>query len=85
MGPENREIIFSDEEHFAIGGYINKHKCFIWGDKIYVSLIKNLNKSLFSVHCGQWCNWSFFFENAGEAVTVNGIRYSQMITEFFFD
>ena len=28
-----KKIIFSDKAHFRLGGYINKHKCRIWGSK----------------------------------------------------
>ena len=26
-----KENIFSDEAHFVLGGYVNKHNCCIWG------------------------------------------------------
>ena len=29
-----KKIIFSDEAHFDLGGYVNKENCRIWGTKI---------------------------------------------------
>ena len=32
----------------------------------------------------RWCNWTFFENAAGEAVTVKGEQYCRMITEFLW-
>ena len=40
-----KEIIFSDEAHFDLGGYVNKQNCRIWGQKTQ-------NESLFGADFG---------------------------------
>ena len=79
------KIIFSDEAHFDLGGYVNKQNCRIWGRETHT--LKNRrtqNESLF----GFWprgISGPFFFENEqGEAVTANGDRYRVMLNEFLF-
>ena len=78
-----KKIIFSDEAHFDIGGYVNKQNCRIWGTEIRTYTLKTRrtqNESLFRGVIG-----SFFFENEqGEAITVNGDCYLAMLNEFLF-
>ena len=31
LGKKKKKIIFSDEAHFDLGGYVNKQNCRIWG------------------------------------------------------
>lgn len=85
----SQKIIFSDEAHFEIGGYVNKQNCRIWGEEnprlIYE---RPLHPKRVTVWCALWYAGvigPYFFENAGgEAVTVNGNRYRAMITEFLW-
>lgn len=85
----SQKIIFSDEAHFEIGGYVNKQNCRIWGEEnprlIYE---RPLHPKRVTVWCALWNSGvigPYFFENAsGEAVTVNGNRYRGMITEFLW-
>ena len=82
-----KKIIFSDEAHFELGGYVNKQNCRIWGTENPLAYIE---KSTHPKRVTGWCRfWSksiigqFFFENEqGEAVTVNGDRYRVMFNEF---
>ena len=72
-----KKIIFSDEAHFDLGGYINKQHC-------------RIEKPTHPKRVNVWCEfWSrgiigpFSFENKqGEAVIVNGDRYRAMLNEF---
>ena len=71
------KIIFSDEAHFDLGGYVNKQNCRIQGTENPHAYIEKLTTGGI---VGQ-----FFFENEqGEAVTVNGDRYRSMLNELLF-
>ena len=84
-----KEIIFSDEAHLDIGGYVNKQNCRICGTENPHAYIEKLtHPKRITVWCGFYSRgiiWPFFFENEpGEAVTVNGDRYRAMLDEFLF-
>ena len=67
------KIIFSDEAHFDLGGYVNKQNCYIQGTQNSHAIIP---KGIIG---------PFFFENEqGEAVTAKGDRYRAMLNEFLF-
>ena len=76
-----KKIIFSDEAHFDLDGYVNKLNCRIWGTENPNSNIEKSthSKRIWTVWCGFWSRDTigpFFFENEQvEAVTVNGERY----------
>lgn len=83
------KIIFSDEAHFHLNGYVNKQNCRIWAsENPRVIVEKPLHPTRVTVWCGLWAGGvigPYFFENdRGEAVTVNGICYRNMITEFLW-
>ena len=79
----------SEEAHFHLGGYVNKQNCHIWGSE-YPKMI--IEKPLCPQRVTVWCSFlagriigSYFFENeAGAAVSVNGLRYRTMINEFLW-
>lgn len=84
-----RKIIFSDEAHFHLGGYVNKQNSRIWGtENPHVVGEKPMHPQRVTVWCGFWSGGiigPFFFENeGGAAVTVNGERYRAMLTDYFF-
>ena len=84
-----KKIIFSDEAHFDLRGYINKQNCRIWSTKSSHAYIeKPTHPKWVFVLCGFWSRGiigPFFFENEqGEAITVNGDRYRAMLNEFLF-
>jgi len=73
-----RKIIFSDEAHFHLGGYVNKQNCRIWGSENPSSWRSQCTTSDCLVSGG--IIGSFFFENElGAAVTVNGERHAKRI------
>lgn len=81
------QILFSDEAHFWLNGYVNKQNCRIWDDEppeVFQELPLYPLKT--TVWCGLWAGGiigPYFFKNAaGECVTVNGERYRAMITNF---
>ena len=85
----SQKIIFSDEAHFEIGGYVNKQNCRIWGEENpHVIQERSLHPQRVTVWCGLWSGGvigPYFFENdAGAAITVNGTRYRNMITTFLW-
>src|ERR1700729_1872081 len=84
-----KKIIFSDEAPFWLSGYLNKQNCRFWCEnnpqQIYE---KPLYPLKVTVWCGLWYGGiigPFFFQNeAGDAVTVNGERYRQMLRHFLW-
>ncbi|GFV09413.1 transposase [Trichonephila clavipes] len=62
----HKRILFSEEVHFWLNGYVNKQKCRIWSEANPQVLVE-----------------SFFKNDEGHNVTVNGDRYRAMITNFF--
>ena len=50
-----QKIIFTDEPHFDLGGYINKQNCRIWGIEnlhAYMKSQRTQNKPLFGADSG---------------------------------
>ena len=83
----SRKIIFTVETHLQLGGYVNKQNCRIWGTE-NPQVIQQLpmHSPRVTVWCGFWVGGvigPYFFENdAGNAITVNGVRYRDMIINF---
>ena len=82
-----KKIIFPDEAHFDLGGYVNKQNYCIWGTENLHAYIEKPTHTV-TVWCGFWSRGkigTFFFENKQvETVTVNGDRYRAMLNEFLF-
>ena len=83
------KIIFTDEAHFQLNGYVNKQNCRIWGEENpRVILEQPLHPQKVTVWCGLWSGGiigPYFFENAnGNTITVNGNRYREMIRSFLW-
>jgi hypothetical protein len=88
-GNFSKKIIFSDEVHFQLDGCVNTQNCRTWGaENPRVIREKPLHVQRATVWGRFWAGGvigSYFFENeAGNAVTVNGVRYRNMITEFLW-
>ena len=50
-----RKIIFSDEVHFHLSGYVNKQNCRIWGtENPHVFVEKPMHPQRVTVWCGLW-------------------------------
>ncbi|GFV61423.1 transposable element Tcb2 transposase [Trichonephila clavipes] len=84
----HKRILFSDEVHFWLNGYVNKQNCRIWSEatpQVYVDT--PLHSEKLTVWCALWAGGiigPYFFKNdEGHNVTVNGDRYRVMITNFF--
>ncbi|GFS75960.1 rapamycin-insensitive companion of mTOR [Trichonephila clavipes] len=84
----HKRILFSDEAHFWLNGYVNKQNCHIWSEanpQVYVET--QLHPEKLTVWCALWAGGiigPYFFKNdEGHNVTVNGDRYRAMITNFF--
>ncbi|GFX20489.1 uncharacterized protein TNCV_3488461 [Trichonephila clavipes] len=84
----HKRILFSDEAHFWLNGYVNKQNCGIWSEanpKVYVETLLHAEK--LTVWCALWASGiigPYFFKNVeGHNVTVNGDRYRAMMTNFF--
>ena len=79
-----KKIIFSDEAHFDLGGYVNKQNCH---RKAHAHIQKPTHPKWVTVWCGFWSRGiigTFFFQDEqGETVTVNDGRYRAMLNEFF--
>jgi len=81
------KILFSDEAHFWLSGYVNKQNCRIWSDEQPEEVqVVSLHPGKTTVWCALWAGGiigPYFFKNeAGQNVTVNGARYRAMITEY---
>ncbi|GFY12214.1 uncharacterized protein TNCV_4935031 [Trichonephila clavipes] len=84
----HKRILFSDEAHFWLNGYVNKQNCRIWSEanpQVYVET--PLHPEKLTVWCALWAGGIiglYFLKNdEGHNVTVNGDRYRAMITNFF--
>ncbi|GFV00331.1 putative DD41D transposase [Trichonephila clavipes] len=84
----HKRILFSDEAHFWLNGYVDKQNCFIWSEtnpQVYVET--PLHSEKLTVWCALWSGGiigPYVFKNdEGHNVTVNGDRYRAMITNFF--
>ncbi|GFY03701.1 transposase [Trichonephila clavipes] len=84
----HKRILFSDEAHFWLNGYVNKQNCRIRSEanpQVYVE--KPLHPETLTVWCALWAGGiigPYFFKNdEGHNVPVNGDRYRAMITNFF--
>ncbi|GFT47049.1 uncharacterized protein TNCV_3747131 [Trichonephila clavipes] len=79
----HKRILFSDEAHFWLNGYINKQNCHIWSEanpQVYVETPLHPEKLTGALY---GLVESFFKNDEGHNVTVNGDRYRAMITNFF--
>lgn len=84
-----KRIIFSDEAHFHLSGYVNKQNCRIWGRENPQEVMERpMHPQRATVWCGFWARGvigPFFFEDdTGTAVTVNGDRYRRMISDWLW-
>ncbi|GFT02397.1 uncharacterized protein TNCV_4625281 [Trichonephila clavipes] len=84
----HKRILFSDEAHFWLNGYVNKQNCRIWSEanpQVYVET--PLHPEKLTVWCALWAGGiigPYFFKNdEGHNVTVNGDQYRAMNTNFF--
>ncbi|GFV83757.1 putative transposase [Trichonephila clavipes] len=83
----HKRILFSDEAHFWLNGYVNKQNCRIWSEanpQVYVET--PLHPEKLTVSCALWAGGiigPYFKNDEGHNVTVNGDRYRAMITNFF--
>ncbi|GFY02113.1 putative DD41D transposase [Trichonephila clavipes] len=81
-------ILFSDEAHFWLNGYVNKQNCRIWSEANPQVCVKTpLHPEKLTVCCALWAGGiigPYFFKNDEDHnVTVNGDRYTAMIANFF--
>ncbi|GFX15595.1 uncharacterized protein TNCV_2130831 [Trichonephila clavipes] len=79
----HKRILFSDEAHFWLNGYVNKQNCRIWSEanpQVYVETPLHPEKLTGALY---GLVESFFKNDEGHNVTVNGDRYRAMITNFF--
>ncbi|GFT77823.1 uncharacterized protein TNCV_4388001 [Trichonephila clavipes] len=84
----HKRILFSDEAHFSLNGYVNKQNCRIWSEanpQVYVETPLHPEKlTVWCALCAGGIIGPYFFKNdEGHNVTVNGDRYRAMITNFF--
>ncbi|GFV69438.1 uncharacterized protein TNCV_2778531 [Trichonephila clavipes] len=76
----HKRILFSDEVHFWLNGYVNKQNCRIWSEanpQVYDE--KPSHPEKLTVWCALWAGGIigpyFFKNNEGHNVTVHGDRY----------
>ncbi|GFS81021.1 hypothetical protein TNCV_1223141 [Trichonephila clavipes] len=69
----HKRILFSDEAHFWLNGYVNKQNCRIWSEanpQVYVET--PLHPEKLTVWCAFGLVETFFKNDEGHKVTVNG-------------
>ncbi|GFW75900.1 long-chain-fatty-acid--CoA ligase 1 [Trichonephila clavipes] len=79
----HKRILFSDEAHFWLNGYVSKQNCCIWSEanpQVYVETPLHPEKLTGALY---GLVESFFKNDEGHNVTVNDDRYRAMITNFF--
>ncbi|GFU86542.1 putative DD41D transposase [Trichonephila clavipes] len=84
----HNRILFSDEAHFWLKGYVNKQNCRIWNEaNPQVNVETPLHPEKLTVWCALWAGGiidPYFFKNdEGHNITVNSDGYRAMITNFF--
>ena len=84
-----QKIGFSDEAHFWLNGYVYKQNCRFWIKDQPEELQKlPMHPEKVTVCCGLWAGGIigpyFFKDAANRNVTVNGQRYREMISNFFW-
>ncbi|GFT93077.1 putative transposable element [Trichonephila clavipes] len=84
----HKRILFSDEAHFWLNGYVNKQNCRIWSEANPQEYVETpLHPEKLTVWGALWAGGiigPYFFKNdEGHNVTVSGDRYRTMITNFF--
>ncbi|GFU90179.1 transposable element Tc3 transposase [Trichonephila clavipes] len=84
----HKRILFSDEAHFWLNGYVNKQNCRIWSEatpQVYVET--PLHREKLTIWCALWAGGiivPYFFKiDEDHNVTVNCDRYRAMITNLF--
>lgn len=83
---DNIVLMMSDEAHFHLDGYVNKQNCRYWAADNPRQLHQ---KPLHSLKVSVWCGISklgiigpYFFEENDTTVTVNSVRYVNMLRNF---
>lgn len=84
-----KKIIFSDEAHFHLEGYVNKQNCRIWGSEQPHAIQQlPMHPQKVTVWCGLWSKGIigryFFGNDEGQTVTVNSQRYHEMLENFLW-
>ena len=80
-------IIFSDKAHFELGGFVNKQNCRMWGEENPREILQtSMDPRKITVWYGLWSGGvirPYFFENdIGNAITMNGCLYRNMIQTY---
>ncbi|GFX79989.1 DUF4817 domain-containing protein [Trichonephila clavipes] len=81
----HKRILFSDEAHIWLNGFVNKQNCRIWSEanpQVYVETPLHPEKTDCLVDFYGLVE-SFFKNDEGHNVTVNDDRYRAIITNFF--
>ncbi|GFU33049.1 DUF4817 domain-containing protein [Trichonephila clavipes] len=86
----HKRIVFSDEAHFRLNGYVNKQNCHIWSEanpQVYVET--PLHPEKLTVWCTLWAGGiigPYFFKNdEGHNVTVNARATIDLLKDTFGD
>ena len=73
-----RKIIFSDQAHIWLNGFLNKENMHYWSDSNpHILHESSLHPENITVWCGLWTG-------GVPHISVNGNRYRSMITEYFW-
>ncbi|GFT78365.1 uncharacterized protein TNCV_655761 [Trichonephila clavipes] len=86
----HKRILFSDEAHFWLNGYVNKQNCRIWSKaNPHVYVETPLHPEKLTVWCALWAGGiigPYFFKNdEGHNVTVNARATIDLLKDTFVD
>ncbi|GFT12549.1 uncharacterized protein TNCV_5093471 [Trichonephila clavipes] len=86
----HKRILFSDEAHFWLNGYVNKQNCSIWSEaNPQVHVETPLHPEKLTVWCALWAGGiigPYFFKNdEGHNVTVNARATIDLLKDTFGD
>jgi hypothetical protein len=81
--------IFIDETHFQLDGYVNTQNCWIWVTEnpqvIHEKPLHTQRGTVWYRFRTGGSIWPYFFENEPRnAVTMNGVRYRNVVMEFLW-
>ncbi|GFU04919.1 putative transposable element [Trichonephila clavipes] len=84
----HKRILFSDEAHFWLNGYVNKQNCRIWSEANPQVFVETpLHPEKLTVWCALWAGGIiglyFFKSDEGHNVAVNSDRYGAGVANRF--
>ncbi|GFT40611.1 DUF4817 domain-containing protein [Trichonephila clavipes] len=82
----HKRILFSDEAHFWLNGYVNKQNCRIWSEANPQGYVETpLHPEKLTVWCALWAGGILLKNDEGHNVTVNARVTIDLLKDTFGD